>query len=86
VPALRATASVSSVNLNGGRGVQALRGVCDTGAVLERDRPIEERVSVLDRPRTDVDALPPMMRHGQSGLSNLTEIDSLKRAARSLSS
>jgi hypothetical protein len=53
----------------------------DHRAVRESDRPIEERVSVLDRPLAETDALPPMFEHGAAHVLERMEPGSLRLAA-----
>jgi hypothetical protein len=48
---------------------------------LERDRPIEERVSVLDRERADVDALPPEFGNREARIAPRIATGSLRLAA-----
>jgi hypothetical protein len=55
--------------------------VRDTPAVFERDRPIDERVSVLDRESADIDALPSEFSHREDRIGARIEPGSLRLAA-----
>jgi hypothetical protein len=48
---------------------------------MEKDRPVEERVSVLDREFADVDALPPELGHREDEIGARIQAGSLRLAA-----